>query len=190
MLRLCIQLNHRCIQISMMWMLVLHVVSSSNEAGQKTIKLEITHMKSQQSVCRETQSLLQQIRLYQALSKTKRKKSNLRQENRKRWHYSSSFVTSSSSSSSSTESENEMVDKRFKIILKGKVFKWNLPWSMADHANLHFKNYVSDKEIDEKILTENPVWSDLQDVAILNDFVKALLVLQTANWSANGKVSG
>ena len=150
MLRLCIQLNHRCIQISMMWMLVLHVVSSSNEAGQKTIKLEITHMKSQQSVCRETQSLLQQIRLYQALSKTKRKKSNLRQENRKRWHYSSSSVTSSSSSSSSTESENEMVDKRFKIILKGKVFKWNHPWSMADHANLHFKNFVPDKEMTKK----------------------------------------
>ena len=64
---------------------------------------------------------------------------------------------SSSSSSPSTESENELVDKRLKIFPKGEEVKWNLPSSMADYANLHFKNYIPDKDNNEKILTENPV---------------------------------
>ena len=96
-------------------------------------------------------------------------------------HYSSSSLTSSSLSSSSTESENEMKGKSFKISPKGEEFKWNLPSSMADHANIHFKNHVPGKDIDEKILTENPVPSNLQEVPVLNDLVKTLLVLQTAN---------
>ena len=51
---------------------------------------------------------------------------------------------------------------------------------MADYANLHFKNYIPDKNIDEKILTENPVPSVLQEVAVLDDFVKTLFLSQTA----------
>ena len=62
-----------------------------------------------------------------------------------------------SSSSSSVESENEIVDKKFKIIPKGEIFKWNLLSSMAGYANLHFRNYIPHKDINEKILTENPV---------------------------------
>ena len=50
---------------------------------------------------------------------------------------------------------------------------------MADYANLNFKNYIPDKDINEKILTENPVPSNLQEVPVLDDFVNALLVLQT-----------
>ena len=50
---------------------------------------------------------------------------------------------------------------------------------MADYANLHFKNYIPDKDIYEKILTENPVPSNLQEVPVLDDFVKTLLVSQT-----------
>ena len=52
---------------------------------------------------------------------------------------------------------------------------------MADYANLHFKNYIPDKGINEKILTENPVPSNLQEVPVLDDFVKILLVSQTVN---------
>ena len=101
-----------------------------------------------------------------------------RREKRKRLpsSYSSS---SSSSSSSSTESENEIVDKRFKIVPKGEEFKWNLPSSMADYANLHFKNYIPDKDTNEKILTENLVPSNLREVPVRDDFVKTLLVSQT-----------
>ena len=42
-----------------------------------------------------------------------------------------------------------------------------------------FKNYVPDKDINEKILTENPVLSNLQEVPVLDDFVETLLVSQT-----------
>ena len=50
---------------------------------------------------------------------------------------------------------------------------------MADYANLHFKNYIPDKDINEKILMENPVLSNLQEVPVLDYFVKTLLVSQT-----------
>ena len=49
---------------------------------------------------------------------------------------------------------------------------------MADYANLHFKNHVPDKDINKKMLTGNPVPSNLQVVPVLDDFVKALLVSQ------------
>ena len=50
---------------------------------------------------------------------------------------------------------------------------------MADYANLHFKNYIPGKDINEKILAENPVPSNLQEVPVLDDFVKTLLISQT-----------
>ena len=71
-------------------------------------------------------------------SKKRRKKSRSRLEKRPRLLSSFPDFISNSSSSSSTESENEIVEKRFKIILKGEEFKWNLKSSMADYADLHF----------------------------------------------------
>ena len=50
---------------------------------------------------------------------------------------------------------------------------------MADYVNLHFKNYIPDKDINEKILTENPFPSNLQEVTIMDDSVKTLLFSQT-----------
>ena len=47
---------------------------------------------------------------------------------------------------------------------------------MTDYANLH---YVPDKDINEKILTENPAASNLQEVPALDDFVKILLLSKT-----------
>ena len=74
-----------------------------------------------------------------------------------------------------------MVDKRFKIIQNREEFSdKNFPSSMTDYANLNFENYIPDNDIEEKILTENLIPSNLQEVSILNGFVKALLVLQTA----------
>ena len=72
-----------------------------------------------------------------------------------------------------------MVNKSLKKVPKGEEFKWNLPSSMADYANLPFKNHIPDKDINEKIFTENPVPSNLQVVLALDDFVKTLLVSQT-----------
>ena len=42
----------------------------------------------------------------------------------------------------------------------------------ADYANLHLKNYIPDKNIDEKMLTENLIPSVPQE--LLDDFVKTL----------------
>ena len=50
---------------------------------------------------------------------------------------------------------------------------------MADYANLLFKNYIPDKDIKEKIMIENPVPSNLQEVPILDNFVEIQLVSQT-----------
>ena len=38
---------------------------------------------------------------------------------------------------------------------------------MADNANLHLKNYIPDKNINEKLLTENLIPSNLQEVHVL-----------------------
>ena len=44
----------------------------------------------------------------------------------------------------------------------------------ADYANLHLKNYIPDKNIEEKILTENLTPSVPQELPALDDFVKTL----------------
>ena len=49
----------------------------------------------------------------------------------------------------------------FKTIPKGEELKWNLPSSLGEYANLHLKNCTPDKDIDEKILTNFPVQSNL-----------------------------
>ena len=50
---------------------------------------------------------------------------------------------------------------------------------MSDYSKFHFKNYIPHKDIYEKVLTENPVPSILQEVPVLDDFVKTLLASQT-----------
>ena len=61
-----------------------------------------------------------------------------------------------SPSSSSNVSEASANDKRFKVILRGEKFEWNLSYSMAGYANNHFNSYTPEKDIEEKLLTENP----------------------------------
>ena len=138
------------------------VVNSSDEAGQKNDKagdnsydgsakrvsenLETSLTRKQdkrhKSRKRKRNSLSSNPEIVKRSNKKRRKKSRSRREKKKRSPSSSSSV---SSSSSSTESKNETVDKRFKIVPQGEEFKWNLPSSMADYVNLHFKNYIPDR---------------------------------------------
>ena len=131
------------------------VLNSSDEVGQENDKagdnsydepamrvsenLETSSTKKEdkrhKSRKRKRKSLSSSPEIVKRSNKKKRKKSRSRRENRKRWPSSSSF-SSSSSSTWSTKSENEIVDKRFKIVPKGEEFKLNLPSSMADSANL------------------------------------------------------
>ena len=68
-------------------------------------------------------------------------------------------------------------------MLKGEEFKWNLPSSMAEYANNHFNSYLLNKDIEEQLLTKNPVPSNLQQVKLLDDFIRSLLHLQTVTTS-------
>ena len=58
------------------------VVNSSDNSGRKTIKLEITHMMSQQRGYRETKRLLQQVSKVNETSQEKEKQIFLRQAQR------------------------------------------------------------------------------------------------------------
>ena len=68
-------------------------------------------------------------------------------------------------------------------MLKVEKFKWNLPSSMAEYANNHFNSYIPDKGIEEQLLTENPVPSNLQQVKPLDDVIRSLLSSQTMTTS-------
>ena len=50
---------------------------------------------------------------------------------------------------------------------------------MAEYANNHFSSYVSDKDTEEHVLTENLVPSNLQQVKPLDEFIRSLLSSQT-----------
>ena len=54
---------------------------------------------------------------------------------------------------------------------------------MTEYANNHFNSYIPDKDIEEQLLTENPVPSNLQQVKPLEDFIRSLLPLQTVTTS-------
>ena len=108
-----------------------------------------------------------------------KKKSRSRGEKRERLQFSYSSLTSRSSFSLSSESGNEMVDKCFKKP-KGKEFEKNLSSIIAYCANLHFKNFIPDKDINGKMLGEHSVPSNLQEFPLLDDFLITLLVSKTA----------
>ena len=44
---------------------------------------------------------------------------------------------------------------------------------MAEDANNHFNSYIPDKYIEEQLLTENPVPSNLQQVKLLDDLIRS-----------------
>ena len=63
---------------------------------------------------------------------------------------------------SGTESEES--SKRFKIINQNDINKWNLPEDMAMYANKHFTDFISDKDVNEAVLQENPAPNNIEKV--------------------------
>ena len=49
------------------------------------------------------------------------------------------------------------------------------PSSMAEYANHHFNSHIPDKDIEEQLLTEDLVPSNLQQVKPLDGFIRFLL---------------
>ena len=115
----------------------------------------------------------------QSLKKLKGKEGRNNAQGEKGKKPSSSSNVSSSDSSKDSESETSATNKRFKVIVKGEEFRWNLPASMAKYANHHFNAYTPDKGTEKKVLTEHPVPSNLQQVKPLDDFIRSLLPSQT-----------
>ena len=54
---------------------------------------------------------------------------------------------------------------------------------MAEYSNHHFNSYITDKDIEEQLLTENPVVLNLQQVQPLDDFIRSLLSSKTVKTS-------
>ena len=46
---------------------------------------------------------------------------------------------------------------------------------MAEYANTHFETYVKEADLEQQILTENPVSDNLDQVKKLDDFVRDIL---------------
>ena len=117
------------------------------------------------------------LKIWRNLKKEEEKKLSGRK--RKRKSPSSSSNVSSSDSTTDSKSEASATIKRFKVILKGEKFKWNLPSSMAQYVYHHFNAYIPDKNIKEELLIENPIPLNLQWVTPIDDLIRSLLSLQT-----------
>ena len=141
---------------------------SENSEASSTTKQD----KRRRSRKRKRYSPLSSPEIVKCSNKRRRKKTRSRRGKRKR-SPSSSFI-SSPSFGLSIESENEMVEKRFKIVPKGEEFKWGLPSNMADYANLHFKNCIPDKKRHQR----KDIDGKSSSIKSTN-FVKTLLVSQT-----------
>ena len=68
---------------------------------------------------------------------------------------------------------------RFKIVTKKEERNWELPGDLADYANTHFRDYIPINDIEEDVLTNHPVPTNILEVKKLYDFAKSLLATQT-----------
>ena len=117
----------------------------------------------------------------------KRKKSR---HSRKRRRESSSSSDDSSSESSQSDKEDSFSSspppmKRFTITPKSEENNWKLPSTMAEYANKQFRCYISEKDIEESLLSKHPVPSNIQKVGKLDDFMKSILASQTVCLSSD-----
>ena len=83
---------------------------------------------------------------------------------------SCSSSLSSFSESSETRSRDGSLGSRFQVISEEDKFRYNFPTDMAEYANTHFETYVKEADLEQPILTENPVPDNLDQVKKLDDF--------------------
>ena len=88
---------------------------------------------------------------------------------------SCSSSLSSFSESSETRSRDGSLGSRFQVISEEEKFRYNFPTDMAEYANTHFETYVKEADLEQQILTENPVPDNLDQVKKLDDFVRDIL---------------
>ena len=106
-------------------------------------------------------------------SNSPRKRSSRRKHHKnkkRRRHYTSSSSSDSSPSSRSPSPTpvNTSSSRRFQIITEEEKFQYNIPGDMAEYVNENFDRFLSEKDLEENILKENPVPSIINPVKILD----------------------
>ena len=71
--------------------------------------------------------------------------------------------------------ELNTLHSRFTIVSEGDEKKWNLPNEMADYINKNSNVYILKKDIDSKILLENPVPNNVTPVQTIDDYLVEII---------------
>ena len=80
--------------------------------------------------------------------------------------------------------------QRFEIKAEDSSNKWYLPSELATYLNKYFINHISEKDLREKILFENPAPSNIKPAQIPDDSIKELLLEKKKNYTLNhGKIN-
>ena len=97
--------------------------------------------------------------------------------------HSSCSGSNSSDEGSSNESEGDQEDEqtptkipRFRAKSSEVKNKWKLPSDMAKYVNKHLSKYIPEKDIQDSILEESPVPSNVRQNIPLDDFLKEIMV--------------
>ena len=64
-----------------------------------------------------------------------------------------------------------MLVKRFKVTSTEDQFKWLLQEEMAEYVNDHFLTFLPEKGVQDSILMENPVPSNVHQPQTVDDFI-------------------
>ena len=65
--------------------------------------------------------------------------------------------------------------KRFRVISSEDQFKWSLPGDMEDYVNTYCQKFILDKDINEIILLNNPVPSNIDVPQSIHDFILPIM---------------
>lgn len=69
------------------------------------------------------------------------------------------------------EADEAAPPKRFRIVPTKDQYKWALPSQMADYCNEHINTFFTKDDLDENIMTDNPVPENIQGVHSLDKMV-------------------
>ena len=86
---------------------------------------------------------------------------------------------------SAAEEENSRIDeeselpsnerKRYRITPRDDEYQWSLPKEMAQYLKDHIDNFIPEKDLKEKVLTENPAPSNCPQARKLDEFLSQFL---------------
>ena len=76
----------------------------------------------------------------------------------------------------SEKEDDEYADfKKFRAVAKHDEFKFDLPENLAQYTNDHFNKFIQEKDLQERILVENPVPLNLQSLRKMDAFMRDLI---------------